>query len=166
MARFIVQLRRGSKDDWKKYEQENSEESKPREGELVVEYETINEKKIPRLKIGDGQTPYSELPYILIDSFTMPKPNTINLYASKWVQVSDNVYVQDITEQLKEKTTSNSKIDLQPTPEQLRIFHQKDVTFTIVNEEDDTINIYAVGIRPSNDYEKIQVTITEVATDG
>ena len=57
-----------------------------------------------------------------------------------------------------------SKIDLQPSPEQLAIFYTKDVSFTVVNE-DGVVIVYAIGMRPEQDY-TIQCTITEVAIDG
>jgi hypothetical protein len=60
--------------------------------------------------------------------------------------------------------TVRSKIDLQPSPEQLAIFHEKDVAFTVINE-DGIATVYAIGIRPEQDY-TIQCTITEVAING
>ena len=214
MAKFICQLRRGTANDWRVYEDskyiqtkkyyvnttyyldkngtladpqptkievesglyyiKNSNYVPPKEGELVLEYDETYDgngnliKRVPRLKIGTGIDDYSALPYMSIDSFVMPKPNTITLYGGDfWTLVpgTTNEYYQDITEQLSGKVTPNSKIDLQPTPEQLSVFHQKDVAFTVVNEEDNTIRVYAVGIKPTNDYGNIQVTITEVATN-
>lgn len=166
MARYIQQLRRGwkddTRDDWKEYESKE-DHIKPLEGELVLEYDY----GIPRLKIGDGIREFSELPYMSIDSFIAPTPTTITLYSDKWESVEgyDKRYTQDITEQLAGKVTVNSKIDLQPTPEQLYSFRVKDVTFTTVNE-DGIVRVCAIGARPANDYEDIQVTITEVIANG
>ena len=61
--------------------------------------------------------------------------------------------------------TVRSQIDLQPSPEQISIFHEKDVSFTVVNE-DGMLTVYAIGsVRPEQDY-TIQCTITEVAING
>ena len=76
----------------------------------------------------------------------------------------DGRYTQDITDQLAGLVTPNSKIDLQPTPEQLYSFQTKDVTFTTVNEGGN-VRVCAIGTRPANTYENIQITITEVATN-
>ena len=57
-------------------------------------------------------------------------------------------------------TTENSKIDLNPTVEQLNIFHEKDITFVVANNKG-VITVYCVGQKPTNDY-TIQVSITEV----
>ena len=168
MARYIQQLRRGwkidseNRDDWATYEQQ-PDHIKPLEGELVLEYDN----GIPRLKIGDGVREFSELPYMGIDSFIAPTPTTITLYGNAWQPVDgfEGRYTQDITDQLVGKVTVNSKVDMQPTPEQLCAFQTKDVTFTTVNE-DGQIRVCAIGQRPMNDYENIQVTITEVADNG
>ena len=167
-SKYIFQLRRGWKndstgrDDWAEYETKE-DHMKPLEGELVLEYDN----GIPRLKIGDGIREFSELPYMSIDSFIAPTPTTITLYGGDaWrpVEGFERRYTQDITNQLVGKITVNSKIDMQPTPEQLYSFQLKDVTFTTVNEGGN-VRVCAIGQRPMNDYEDIQVTITEVATN-
>ena len=161
MARYIQQLRRGWKDDsagrndWAEYEaQENH--VKLLEGELVLEYDN----GIPRLKIGDGVHEFSQLPYMSIDSFIMPKPASVTLYADKWVQATDDRWYQVVTV-TNGTITSRSKIDLQPSSEQLAIFHEKDLAFVTENE-DGVVSVYCVGQVPENDY-TIQATITEVA---
>lgn len=164
--KYIFQLRRGWKDsttgrdDWATYEDQPNH-VKPLEGELVLEYDN----GIPRLKIGDGINEFSALPYMSIDSFIAPTPTKITLYGGDaWQPVEgfERRYTQDITAQLAGKVTVNSKVDMQPTPEQLYNFQTKDVTFTTVNE-DGQIRVCVIGDRPMNDYEGIQVTITEVA---
>lgn len=161
MARYIQQLCRGQKDDdagrddWAEYEvQENH--VKPLEGELVLEYDN----GIPRLKIGDGVREFSQLPYMSIDSFIMPKPVSVTLYADKWIQATDDRWYQVVTV-TNGTITSRSKIDLQPSSEQLAIFHEKDLAFVTENE-DGVVSVYCVGQVPENDY-TIQATITEVA---
>ena len=56
--------------------------------------------------------------------------------------------------------TKNSLVDLQPSVEQLTIFHEKDLAFVTEND-DGVITVYAVGDKPMADY-TIQATVTEV----
>jgi hypothetical protein len=158
MAKFIVQLRRGTKEDWLEYEQSENY-MRPKEGELVVEYDN----GIPRLKIGDGVTDYSRLPYMSVDSFLLPTPSYITLYADKWMQATDNRWYQEV-EVTNYTITPNSKVDLQPSSEQLAIFHEKDLAFVAENE-DGIVSVFCVGQVPANDY-TIQATVMEVALDG
>jgi hypothetical protein len=171
-SKYIFQLRRGWKDsrtgrnDWANYEIQE-DHIKPLPGELVVEYDN----GVPRLKIGDGVNEFSALPYMSVDSFILPSPTTITLFGGSeyWLQYydeNDNLigYYQRITEVSNGIITENSKIDLQPSPEQLSIFYEKDVTFTVVNEGGVAM-AYATGVRPEQDY-TIQCTITEVSIDG
>ena len=163
MAGYICQLRRGTKEEWKTV----GSNIIPLEGELVLELDKSG-KGLHRLKIGDGINFYANLPYISVDSFIAPKPATIALYGGDaWTPVEgyEGRYTQDITAQLAGRITANSKVDLQPTPEQLYIFQEKDVTFTTVNE-DGIVRVCAIGTRPLNNYENIQVTITEVVLFG
>jgi hypothetical protein len=159
MARYIQQLRRGwkddTRDDWATYEAKE-DHIKPLEGELVLEYD----HGIPRLKIGDGVSEFSQLPYMSIDSFVMPTPASVTLYADKWEKDTDNIYYQVVTVN-NATITPNSKVDLQPSAEQLTIFHQKDLAFVAENE-DGVVSIYCVGQVPQNDY-TIQTTVMEVA---
>lgn len=87
-----------------------------------------------------------------------PTPlHTVELLASAWVGAS-SPYSQVVT---IAGTTKNSRVDLNPSVEQLVIFHQKDLAFVTENE-DGVITVYAIGQKPTNDY-TIQVTITEVS---
>lgn len=182
MPKYIFQLRRGQKEtdadgnitrnDWADYEaQENH--MKPLEGELVLEYDN----GIPRLKIGDGINEFSALPYMSVDSFILPKQMSITLYGSEdidnadkeqWKQETDsdgnllNRYSQKaiVTNAV---ITANSKVDLQPTPNDLVVFHEKDLAFVAENE-DGVITVYCIGQKPKNTY-TIPVTVTEVIVD-
>ena len=80
----------------------------------------------------------------------------ITLYASKWTE-NDGVYSHPLT---IANTTQYSKVDLQPSIEQLAIFHEKDIAFVVENYGG-TITAFCVGQKPTNDY-TIQATITEV----
>ena len=97
-----------------------------------------------------GNTSSSQPPAKIID---------ISLPADKWIG-DESPYYQILKD---DDITSNSKVDLQPSPEQLCIFHNKDLAFTTGNEEG-TVKIYSIGDKPLNDY-VIQATITEVTAD-
>jgi hypothetical protein len=161
--KYTFQLRRGWKydatgrDDWAEYEaQENH--IKPLAGELVLEYDN----GVPRLKIGDGEREFSALPYMSVDSFILPKPISVTIYADKWVQASDERWYQVVVVD-NATITPNSKVDLQPSAEQLDIFHEKDLAFVTENE-DGVVSVYCVGQVPTNDY-TIQATVMEVVLD-
>lgn len=168
MKKYISQLRRGVKDDttsrndWATYEAQ-PDHLIPLEGELVLEYDNGT----PRLKIGNGKDKFSALPYMSVDSFILPTPATITLFPEEWKPVLDendkpieNRYYQPVTVN-NAVITSNSKIDLQPSPEQLAIFHEKDITFTAINRGGN-VRVCVVGQKPTSQY-TMQVTITEVA---
>ena len=157
MPKYIVQLRRGTKEKWANYEKNKPKESTPLAGELVVEYDN----GIPRLKIGDGATKYSSLPYMSVDSFILPTQTSIVLNPTQWTSVSDTRHYQYVH---IAGVTSTSKIDLQPTPEQLLIFKEKDITFTVVNDNG-SVRVCVIGQKPTNSY-TIQATITEVVANN
>lgn len=188
MAKYIMQLRRGTKyvdengatllnedgipvrDDWATYTaQENHID--PLEGELVVEYEVVNGtgKRTPRLKLGDGVSTFAELEYISVDSFLLPTQASVTIYPDKWEPVLDgdgnvveNRFYQYVTVK-NAVITPNSKVDLQPTPEDLAIFHQKDLAFTAINSGGN-VRICVVGQKPTSEY-TFNVTVTEVVPD-
>ena len=91
MPKYITQLRRGTKEHWQDYEQTDPVNSVPLAGELVVEFDN----GVPRLKIGDGTTPYSSLPYMSVDSFILPTQATIAIDPDKWMQVDSDGYIID-----------------------------------------------------------------------
>jgi hypothetical protein len=179
-SKYIFQLRRGIKyvdesgvtllnsdgmpvrDDWTTYTaQENHLD--PLEGEMVLEYEVYPDgKKIPRIKIGDGENVFANLEYISVDSFILPKPISVTIYADKWKQASDDRWYQVVTVD-NATVTPRSKVDLQPNSEQLSVFHEKDLAFVTENE-DGVVSVYCVGQTPTNDY-TIQATVTEVVVN-
>lgn len=91
-------------------------------------------------------------------SLTASKMKEISLLASAW-EGEESPYSQVVT---IDGVTENSKVDLQPSVEQLSIFHDKDLAFVAENEKG-VVTVYAIGDKPANDY-NIQVTITEVVT--
>lgn len=84
------------------------------------------------------------------------KVTEISLPANAWAGAK-SPYSQIVE---VEGATEYSKIDLQPSVEQLEIFHDKDVAFLTENE-DGVITVFAVGDKPTMDY-TIQATIMEV----
>lgn len=161
-SKYIFQLRRGwkdsNRDDWAEYEKKENH-IKPLEGELVLEYDN----GIPRLKIGDGVSEFSQLPYMSVDSFVLPTPASVTIYADKWIQSEDNRWYQVVTVD-NATITLNSKVDLQPSSEQLSIFYEKDLAFVAENE-DGVVSVFCIGSVPQNNY-TIQATVTEVVANG
>lgn len=92
--------------------------------------------------------------------YDINKISTVTLYADQW-EGAASPYTQGVT---ISGVTSKSKIDLNPTFEQLEIFHAKDIAF-VVGNNNGNITVYCIGQKPTNDY-TIQVTITEVAING
>lgn len=159
MASYISQLRRGTLEEWKTV----SSHIIPLEGELVLEIDKSG-NGLHRLKIGDGVRTFSELPYISVDNFILPQPTSITIYANRWAEANDiNGWKQQVTI-ANAIITSSSKIDLQPSAEQLSIFHEKDLAFVTEND-DGVVYVYCIGQKPQNDY-TIQATVTEVILNG
>lgn len=175
MSKYICCLRRGWKvtdesgniirDDWADYEKQ-ADHVKPFAGELVVEYDN----GIPRLKIGDGINEFSGLPYMSVDSFILPKPISVTLYADRWDQVVDidgadvvDTYSQVVTVN-NATITENSKIDLQPTADDLCKLYDWGITLTTENNNR-VVKVYAVGGQPDASL-SIQATVTEVVVDA
>lgn len=166
--KYVFQLRRGWKEtdsngnitrnDWATYEAKE-DHMKPLEGELVLEYDN----GVPRLKIGDGIREFSALPYMSVDSFILPTYVSVTIYADRWMLSEDNRWYQTVVVD-NATVTPRSKVDLQPSPEQLTVFYKKDLTFVTENENG-VVSVYCVGQVPLNDY-TIQATVTEVAIDG
>lgn len=84
----------------------------------------------------------------------------IDLPADKWVG-EGTLYSQIVH---VAGTTKNSRVDVNPSVEQLAIFHDKDIAFVTENE-DGVVTVYCIGQKPTNDY-TMQVTITEVIANG
>lgn len=84
----------------------------------------------------------------------------IDLLSANWEGIS-SPYSQVIS---IGGTTEYSKIDLNPSVEQLAVFHEKDIAFVVENE-DGVITVYCVGQKPLDDY-TMQVSITEVSANG
>ena len=182
--KYVFKLRRGTRyvdengatllkadgtavrDDWAEYTAKDGHVN-PLDGELVIEYEVVNGdgKKTPRLKIGDGVSEFKDLEYISVDSFIMPKTASVHIDPSQWKRAEDgdDRYYQVVTVQ-NAIVTENSKIDLNPSSDDLAVFHQKDLTFVAENW-DGQIRVYCIGQVPQNAY-NIPCTVTEVVFDA
>lgn len=97
---------------------------------------------------------------VALEQYQSPEfVKTVTIFASKWVgDTSPYTQVVDIAD-----TTPRSKVDLQPSKEQLAIFYEKDLAFVAENE-DGVITVSCVGQKPTNDY-TIQITVTEVVVN-
>ena len=84
----------------------------------------------------------------------------IELLSSNW-EGSESLYSQVVS---IDGVTENSKIDINPSIEQLAIFHEKDIAFVAENENG-IVTVYCIGQRPTANYQ-MQVTITEVNANG
>ena len=84
---------------------------------------------------------------------------TVALRASMWEKDGDR-YSQVIS---LDDITPYSKVDLQPSAEQLTIFYQKDIAFVTENDNC-VVKVFCIGQKPMYDY-VMQATITEVVNN-
>lgn len=85
---------------------------------------------------------------------------SVTLLASAWVGNGES-YSQVVQ---VSGVTSHTKVDLQPTPEQLAEFHYLTLAFVAENDGG-VVTVYAIGDKPSGDH-TIQTTLTEVEREG
>lgn len=86
----------------------------------------------------------------------IPKETEVILPLSAWVG-TESPYTQVVA---INGITSNTRVDLVPTPEQLVIWENKNLTFSTENENG-VVTVFAIGDKPQNDY-IIDVVLTEV----
>lgn len=86
--------------------------------------------------------------------------DSVTLLASAWEGDGD-AYSQVVE---VPGVTAHTKIDLQPTAEQLAEFHYKVLAFVAENDNG-TVTVYSIGDKPANDH-TIQITKTEVQGTG
>ena len=79
----------------------------------------------------------------------------VTLRAAGWVG-SEGSYSQVVP---LVGVTNHTKVDLQPTPEQVETFLEKTLAFTTENNNG-VVTVYSVGDKPEDDY-TIQVTLIE-----
>ena len=87
---------------------------------------------------------------------TVPRIVNITLLASAW-EGDEDPYTQVVS---IEGVTENTKVDLQPSADQLAIFHDKDLAFVTENDGG-VVTVFAIGDKPTQDY-TIQATLKEV----
>lgn len=97
-------------------------------------------------------TQYNVVPIVPSASVILP--------AAGWVGSDDDYY--QVVE--LEGVTPGTKVDLQPTPEQVVIFLAKTIAFVAENNNC-VVTVHSIGHKPENDY-TIQVTLTEVGGEG
>lgn len=93
------------------------------------------------------------------EKIEIPQVTTINLLADSWVKSDVDSYSQVVE---IGGVTENSKIDLQPTPEQLSELIDDGISMTAVNDNC-IVTIYAIGAVPTADM-VMQIVITEVVS--
>lgn len=90
-------------------------------------------------------------------SVASPVPvSSIVLRSDAWVD-KNGAYSQEVE---VAGVTPYTKVDLQPTPEQDKIFHEKALGFVAENDNG-VVTVYSIGDKPKDSY-TIQVTLTEV----
>ena len=87
---------------------------------------------------------------------TSTKLTEITLLAANW-KGAESPYSQVVE---IDEVSVNSMVNLQPSVEQLEIFHDKDIAFTTENDGG-VVTVYAIGDKPTGDY-TIQATVMEV----
>lgn len=161
MAKYLVQHRRGTVDDWA-----SNDTLIPEEGEIVIEIDKAN--SLHRLKIGDGVHAYADLAYLMagdeivtqVLAQTRPRVVTVEL-TTEWTKVADSDYSQTLA---LENITEHSRLDLQPSADMIAEFKQLGLVFVAENNAG-VITIHSIGNIPSKPY-TIQATIIETECDG
>lgn len=120
-----------------------------------------NIKRIASVEYVDSEISYLREMLSSISEKLPAKTTIVDLPESSWVPAGDNLYSQVLS---LDGITKYSKVDLQPTVEQLAIFHEKDISFVTENING-VVTIYCLGQKPLLDY-SIQITITEVLING
>ena len=87
---------------------------------------------------------------------SVPTANTVTLKAASWLG-DTSPYSQVVA---VDGVTSRTKVDLQPTMDQVNILYSQSVGFFTVNEAG-VVRVQAVGNKPTEDF-TIQITLTEV----
>lgn len=89
-----------------------------------------------------------------------PSPASVSIYADKWEQDEEEPRWHQVVKVANATITSRSKVDLQPSAEQLTVFYEKSLAFVTENDNG-VVTVYCIGQKPENDY-TIQVTVSEV----
>lgn len=163
MAKYIVQHRRGTAEQWASHDT-----IIPKEGELVIEID--EDSSLHKLKIGDGIHKYSELAYLMagdeivtqVLSKAQPRVVTVTLDVNQWAEITCETdpnlgyYGQTV---VLDGITEYSRLDLQPSADMLAEFQRLNLVFVAENKGG-TITVYSVGDMPLKSY-TMQATIIE-----
>ena len=150
---LLVKNRAVSIDDDVITEDENSFISAVRREEATRQANEIDRQEYERLR--------QEAEALRQEAFetylrSVPKIVSITLLASAW-EGAEDPYTQVVS---IEGVTENTKVDLQPSADQLAIFHDKDLAFVTENDGG-VVTVFAIGDKPTQDY-TIQATLKEV----
>ena len=121
--------------------------------------ETAEEQALRESIVGEHVVSINERVAILEENRFAKNINSVTLLSNNWTgEASPYSQVVDMV-----GITPYSKVDLQPSAEQLTIFHEKDLTFVTENENG-VLTVFCIGQKPINDY-IIQAVITEVVVN-
>ena len=125
----------------------------------VYRDETAEEKALRESSVGENIVSINERIEILEQNRFAKNVNSIALLSDNWTgDASPYSQIVEIP-----GITPHSKVDLQPSAEQLTIFHEKDLTFVTENDNG-VVTVFCIGQKPMNDY-TIQIVITEVVVN-
>lgn len=96
---------------------------------------------------------------VSLPNLTPIKVKTVELLSANWGG-ENSPYSQTVT---IDDITTSSKIDIQPTPEQLDYFQKEEISL-VARNKNGVVTIYAIGTKPTTDL-NIQVMITEVVIE-
>ena len=125
----------------------------------VYRDETAEEKTLREGIVGEHVMSINQRISVLEENKFAKNINSVTLLSDNWVgDASPYSQVVEMT-----GITPYSKVDLQPSAEQLTIFHEKDLTFVTENENG-VVTVFCIGQKPTNDY-VIQTVVTEVVVN-
>lgn len=150
MPLYRVKHRRGTSYQW------NNSDVVLLDGEIAIE-DTGDGYKA--LIIGDGTHTYADLPKLYLREAKTHKIS-IKLPVDAW-NGDESPYSQEVD--IDEKIlTSKSKIDLQPTTEQIAQLQNEGISLTTVNDNGERVIVYAIcEKKPTVEY-IIQATVVEI----
>ena len=117
-------------------------------GHLIIEYRNV-------IKVADAFDDNDEMNVAPVDKNMLHLKNIV-LLADNWEEASDGVYTQSVTLYC---ATKYSKVDIQPTEDQILALHNDNVEIQIVNN-DGEIKAYSYGGKPSINLD-LQATMEE-----
>ena len=117
-------------------------------GHLIIEYRNV-------IKIADAFDDNDEMNIAPVDKNMLHLKNIV-LFANNWTAVGNGRYSQNVT---LDCATQYSKVDIQPTEDQILALHNDRVEIQIINNNGD-IKAYSYGGKPSINLD-LQATMEE-----